>query len=78
MWRAVTGIIKLRSMATPIKLIFFIYISVGRSIFWLRKSEQQQINLEINEPFMPTRPLGADDDCELSKCMISYETLQSG
>ena len=40
-----TGIIKLWSIATPIKLIFFIFISVGRSIFWLRKSKQQQINL---------------------------------
>ena len=35
-------LIILWSMATPIKLIF---ISVGQSNFWLRKSEQQQINL---------------------------------
>ena len=40
-----TGIIKLWSIATLIKLNFFIFISVCRSIFWLRKSKQQQINL---------------------------------
>ena len=51
-------LIKLWLMARPIKLIF---ILAGQSNFWLRKSEQQQINLvwpkygnymEMSEPYI--------------------------